>query len=180
MAELLITSSVLILALLALRFVLAGRISRRLQYALWGLVLLRLLLPFQLPQSEASVMNYLPSRPVAASPAPVQQPTVPAENNTQAPAVIAPAASPTKPFSLTALLPFGWAVGSLVCGGWLLAVNWRFGRRLRRSRAVFEAPGCKLPVYLCAEGLCTPCLYGVLRPAIYLTPEATADPETLG
>ena len=44
MIELLITSSLLILAVLAARALLAGRISRRMQYALWGLVLLRLLL----------------------------------------------------------------------------------------------------------------------------------------
>ena len=34
--ELLITSSLLILAVLAARALLAGRISRRMQYALWG------------------------------------------------------------------------------------------------------------------------------------------------
>ncbi len=58
--ELLITSSLLILAVLAARALLAGRISRRMQYALWGLVLLRLLLPVSLPQSRASVLNALP------------------------------------------------------------------------------------------------------------------------
>ena len=60
MLELLITSSLLILAVLAARALLAGRISRRMQYALWGLVLLRLLLPVSLPQSRASVLNALP------------------------------------------------------------------------------------------------------------------------
>ena len=55
--ELLITSSLLILAVLAARVLLAGRISRRMQYALWGLVLLRLLLPVSLPQSRASVLD---------------------------------------------------------------------------------------------------------------------------
>ena len=60
MIELLITSSLLILAVLAARALLAGRISRRMQYALWGLVLLRLLLPVSLPQSRASVLNALP------------------------------------------------------------------------------------------------------------------------
>src|SRR5699024_599248 len=59
--ELLITSSLLILAVLAARALLAGRISRRMQYALWGLVLLRLLLPVSLPQSRASVLNAFPN-----------------------------------------------------------------------------------------------------------------------
>ena len=50
-SELLVTSSVLILALLVLRQLLRGRISRRLQYSLWGLAALRLLLPFSCPQA---------------------------------------------------------------------------------------------------------------------------------
>ena len=48
MTELLVSSSVLILAVLAVRRLLADRLSKRLQYALWALVLLRLALPFQL------------------------------------------------------------------------------------------------------------------------------------
>ena len=43
MREILLTSSVLILAVLLLRLAFRDRISRRAQYALWGLVLLRLL-----------------------------------------------------------------------------------------------------------------------------------------
>ena len=43
-----ISSSVLIAAILAVRFALRGKISLRLQYALWGAVLIRLLLPLQL------------------------------------------------------------------------------------------------------------------------------------
>ena len=48
MKEVLITSSVLILALLALRGIFRKTISRRVQYALWGLVELRLLLPLRM------------------------------------------------------------------------------------------------------------------------------------
>ena len=43
MKEILLTSSVLILALLLLRLLFRKTISRRVQYALWGLVALRLL-----------------------------------------------------------------------------------------------------------------------------------------
>lgn len=45
MLEILISSSVLILVLVMLRLALRGRISARLQYALWLLVLVRLLVP---------------------------------------------------------------------------------------------------------------------------------------
>lgn len=40
------------------------------------------------------------------------------------------------------------------------------------------AAGCKYPVYL-AEHLPSPCLFGLLRPAVYLTPAAVESPETL-
>lgn len=45
MKEILLTSSVLILALLALRQLFRRTVSRRMQYALWLLVLVRLLVP---------------------------------------------------------------------------------------------------------------------------------------
>ena len=48
MREILLTSSVLILAVLLLRLAFRARISRRAQYARWGLVLLRLLVPVSL------------------------------------------------------------------------------------------------------------------------------------
>ena len=60
MKEILLTSSVLILALAALRRLLRGRISLRLQYALWLLAAVRLLVPVQLGQSPISVLNLVP------------------------------------------------------------------------------------------------------------------------
>ena len=57
MKEILITSSVLILALLALRRVFQKTLSRRVQYALWGLVLLRLLIPASLPAADFSLLT---------------------------------------------------------------------------------------------------------------------------
>ena len=59
MKAVLITSGVLILVLAALRYLLRGRISLRLQYALWLLVAMRLLVPFSLPGTEFSVLNAL-------------------------------------------------------------------------------------------------------------------------
>lgn len=57
MTQWIITSSALILIIILLRRVLRGRISLRLQYALWGIVLLRLLMPFSLFESGLSLMN---------------------------------------------------------------------------------------------------------------------------
>ena len=58
MLEILISSTVLILALTALRFLLRGKINPRLQYALWLLAALRLLLPVSLLQAGASDVVY--------------------------------------------------------------------------------------------------------------------------
>ena len=54
-----VSSGILITAVIALRCLLKGKISLRLQYALWGLVLLRLLIPVNLGSSSLSVMNAL-------------------------------------------------------------------------------------------------------------------------
>ena len=65
MLEILVSSTVLILALAALRFLLRSKISPRLQYALWLLAALRLLLPVSLVRSPVSVMNAVPDVPAA-------------------------------------------------------------------------------------------------------------------
>ncbi|MDE6420783.1 MAG: M56 family metallopeptidase, partial [Lachnospiraceae bacterium] len=61
MEELLIGSSVLILFVILLRTVMGSKISFRMRYALWLIVALRLALPFALPGSPLSIMNYVPS-----------------------------------------------------------------------------------------------------------------------
>jgi beta-lactamase regulating signal transducer with metallopeptidase domain len=57
MLEMFITSSALILAVIALRRLFRGRLSLRVQYGLWALVALRLLVPGALFSSPVSVMS---------------------------------------------------------------------------------------------------------------------------
>ena len=57
MIEIVITSSILIIALLVLRVLFRNTIPRRLQYALWGLVLIKLLIPVRLPALPLSIGN---------------------------------------------------------------------------------------------------------------------------
>lgn len=59
MIEWIVSSSVLIAALLLLRLLFRNKISKRVQYALWALVLLRLLIPGSIAESAASVNNLL-------------------------------------------------------------------------------------------------------------------------
>ncbi len=60
MIEWIVTSSILILIILLLRYGLRGKIAARLQYAIWLIVLVRLLLPVSIADSRLSILNYLP------------------------------------------------------------------------------------------------------------------------
>ena len=62
MMQWIVSSSVLILVVIALRYVLRGKLSLRMQYALWLLVLVRLLVPVSFGASDLSVMNAVPER----------------------------------------------------------------------------------------------------------------------
>lgn len=196
MSNWILSSSVLIAAILAVRRIFRGRISPRLQYALWLLVLLRLLLPVNFGQSAASIMNYLPaqeplvfvqtpaeSRAAAAPVEALADPVLPGESarpgQSQSPAepenIQVPAAAPAQKNTLdfARLLRGLWLLGAAAVLLCLLASNLRFALRLGRSREP-AATYRNLPVYTCAW-LETPCMFGLLRPAIYLSPDLTGD-----
>ncbi len=198
-----VTSSVLILAVLALRRLLGGRISPRVKYALWGVVLLRLLVPFQIP---------MPNLPTAADltpePTSLTQTTIPilpssysmeeveagqAPNlylNDQGQVHTANSTGTVKPsadgqravFSLVWLSPAQlllgvWGAGAVILALVLLGSNLRFYAKLRRRRTSLDLDDCPLPVYT-VESLPSPCLFGLFRPCIYLTPQLTLDSPT--
>ena len=77
MIEWIVTSSVLILLVLLLRLLVRDRVSPRLRYALWGLVLLRLVIPVSLWESPASVLRAAQVnegyQPTAGSPSPARR-----------------------------------------------------------------------------------------------------------
>ena len=57
-----LSPSVLILTVIALRYLLRGKISLRMQYAPWLLALVRLQVPVNFGASSLSVMNAVPAR----------------------------------------------------------------------------------------------------------------------
>ena len=198
MLQVILTSSVLILVLLLLRRVLRGRVSLRLQYALWVLVAVRLLVPVSFGNSAVSVLNALPDSPASYVPftgdlGPVSpeapssgQPSpaanVGAEPETASPDLSAVPQAPsqeelpanTAAFSLSQLLVPVWLAGVIAMALWFLGVNWTFRRRLRAKARRVELPGCPLPAFV-AEGIPSPCLVGLVRPAVYLTPACLDD-----
>lgn len=199
MIEWAITSSVLILVVLVLRRLLVGRISLRLQYGLWALVLVRLLLPVNLGGTSISILNTVE---------PVQMPNLvvgdPGSDTPRWPAV-EPDASLTAgeqqehdqqnpdqwqtamdtagteadtPIALGTVLLGIWAVGAVSMGLWLLWVNVHFARKLRCSRVPLMVEHCPRPVYMTGATQ-TPCLFGLFHPCIYVTEEVAANETVL-
>ena len=200
MTEWIVTASVLILVVTALRYLLRGRISLRLQYALWAIVLLRLLLPVQLGQTAFSVLNAVEentelqltvSRPLfylGATPDMSMPVVKPSQSMNQEELThlqqqlelqyyedMARYATPVSPSTVLRTL---WIIGIAVTSGWFLATNLRFARALRRSRRETGLVCGKLRVYV-SPLVDTPCLFGLLRPAVYVTEDVLGDEAVL-
>ncbi len=194
MKEILITSSVLILLITAVRYLFRDQISRRLQYALWGLVALRLLIPVSLPGASFSVLSGVERLETRWTEPPAAV-TVPDVMVPAVPDVILPGVTvtiPDVPVSYVpqtpvleqrvtdwgAILRGVWWGGAAVMAAWFLFVNVSLSRKLKKSRVPYETDLVPLPVYL-TDAVVSPCLFGLFRPAIYLTPRAVRDEETL-
>lgn len=196
-----VSSSVLILVVIALRYVLRGKLSLRMQYALWLLVLVRLLVPVSFGASDLSVMNAVPERAPTVQQGTDRQDIVGERNDAPANAGIvgvpaqsmSEAAPPNLVQNVTTatvtaptvektdwarIAKTVWLAGAAALGLVFLAVNLRFGKKLRRSRERVEETDACLPVYESGE-TDTPCLFGVAKPSIYVTPDTRTEAETL-
>ena len=204
MKENLLTSSVLILALLALRRLFRRTISRRMQYTLWALVLVRLLVPLNVGTLAHNVLSA--AEPVqTAVEKRLETPVLYMQDGTerhpaqllsgeesqgdpQSPPSDAAQSSPSDEYSivtptyravaLSEALTYVWYAGMLIVGAWFLFTNLRFARALRKARTPYRVEGCRYPVYL-VSALPSPCLFGVLRPAVYLNEKALQSPDAL-
>lgn len=204
MMEWIFSSSVLILIVLALRWVLRGKVSLRLQYGLWALVLLRLLTPLSFFSTGFSVQNFttqfVPSvEEIAAIDLPRQSYSdayeqVVREYGAKGIDVERLNGSELETLDYEAMermnsgVTVGELVGNIALAVWLagiaiflsvtLGCNLRFRAKLRRDRVALEVPNTSLPVYVTHQ-VQTPCLFGLFRPAIYLTPEVAVDETRL-
>ena len=201
------TAAFLILVVLALRAALGRRISAGLRYALWAVVLLRLLVPVQLFTSPIAgtwvVTEKRMEHSVTKAPfAPAGLGDAPSLGGQHVPALEAgqgdepgfpnlpslpdapePPEAPVPPAApdltrLSLWLGWTWLAGAGVAALVLLLSNLRFYGRLRRVRTRLEGADCPLAVYA-VPGLPSPCLFGLLRPVVYVTPETAADSAML-
>ena len=198
MIEWMIASSALILLIILLRVWIKDRVSPRLRYALWALVLLRLLIPGTLWESRASVMTpvaagegyqelervprYVRTRPDGWVEIGHQSgyTSIPEENIKDGepihygwPPVESDLDILQRQVGIRDAFWVVWLVGAIVTGIFLLVVNLRFSRKLKKSRRTMEQYRGRWVFVM--DSLPTPCLFGLFRPAIYLTPELRED-----
>ncbi len=179
MSEWILSSSALMAALLLLRRLLGHRLDPSVRYALWALVLVRLLCPVSFFQSGLSIHNF--HQPVIQQEFQPQQPEIlPSEPQLPAPTEPLPSSpiTPVPPEHSVPKVSFWglWILGMGCLGLWILVCNGRFAARLRRSRQPLEFPVSPIPVFATSV-VEVPCLYGLFRPAVYLDPETAEDPE---
>ncbi len=176
MSEWIISSNVLILAIVTLRAIFKKRISPRLRYGLWMFVLLRLLLPFNIGQTTLSVLNHLSAIEAAVvENAPLilgeEADFTPFEVEITEPYQPAPspvhnAGEQNRP-ALSDVLKAVYVLGAALMFAVIVSSNIHFASRLRKSRTD-AGKFMGLPVYR-SDAVDTPCLFGLLRPAIYLS-----------
>ena len=154
-----LTAGWMILVLLALRPLLK-KAPRRFSCLLWGLVAIRLALPF----SFESRVSMVPQ--AAAAPQKIAQTLNPGQMNWVSPAALAanplPAAEAAAPaFSPASLIPLAWGLGIAVMLLYAAVSFFRLSRQVRLS-----APAGKR-VYRC-DTISTPFILGIVNPKIYL------------
>lgn len=170
-----LTLSALIAAVLLVRAAFKNRVPKRLLYALWLVVLLKLCLPgtaYALPllpaeQTAAAQQTETPAQSAPAAQQPTQaaaQPQTPAQQ---------PASQPQEAAKPAAAMPLVtepvlviWFCGSALLGLWLLLTWLVFTVRLCRSRRFLGRRG-RVRIYA-AGSISSPCLAGLI-PAVYLT-----------
>lgn len=153
-------SSVMIAAVLLIRSTLRVKLGSRLVYALWIPVALRLMLPFAL--FTVTEVKEVTAPEIAAAAESVFNPAEEANERPSSDGA-APSADPILAVYLS---------GAALTAGAFALTNIIFALRLRRTRRRHEGDR-SLPVYV-SGAVDTPCLFGFLRPAVYL-PENCAD-----
>ena len=160
MSNWIISSCILVLVVLALRSMLGKKLSARMRYAIWAVVLVRLLVPVSISMGVT-----VPKLPAWEPPEVLREKSIHVPPTGSLPADGAPVdpyssgyprlaedgegvARRTDRISPLELLKWIWVGGGTVLGALLLGFNLHFGLRLRRSRRRLEGAGGPVPVYV--------------------------------
>lgn len=176
--------SALIVAVLLVRAIFKKRVPKRMLYALWLVVLLKLSLPGTLvslpvlPAEDAAAPAQSAERPVQTAPViqrpaqTVMQPQTPAQQRVSP--VQETAKPAAKPLTTAQILQIVWFSGSALLGLWLFGAWAVFTIRLHRDRRFLGKRG-GTRIYV-SGAVKSPCLAGLL-PAVYLTEDVLQTDE---
>lgn len=175
MIERIITSSILIVAILIILSLMEKRVNPCLKYALWLLVAVKLLIPLPEFQSNISVMNivnqideegvrylFIDNEIEGVNETPSQESAYLRTENSEN-----ISSRMLHRIEIADICYFVWMAGMLVCAGMFVWSNLRFSQKVRNSRVSIEQYKNKLNVYT-AAGITGPCLFGLFSPSIYL------------
>ena len=179
-----LTVSALIVVVLLVRAIFKNRVPKRMLYALWLVVLLKLCLPGTLvslpvlPAEDAAAPAQSAELPVQTAPVvqqpaqTVTQPQTPAQQQVSpAQETVKPAA---KPLATAQIFQIVWFGGSALLGLWLLGAWVVFTIRLHRDRRFLGKRGGTC-IYV-SGAVKSPCLAGLI-PAVYLTEDVLQADE---
>ena len=179
-----LTVSALIAVVLLVRAIFKNRVPKRMLYALWLVVLLKLCLPGTLvslpvlPAEDAAAPAQSAERPVQTAPViqrPAQTVTKPQTPAQQPVSPVQETAKPAaKPLTVTQVLQIVWFSGSALLGLWLFGAWAVFTIRLHRDRRFLGKRGGTC-IYV-SGAVKSPCLAGLI-PAVYLTEDVLQADE---
>ena len=179
-----LTVSALIAVVLLVRAIFKNRVPKRMIYALWLVVLLKLCLPGTLvslpvlPAEDAAVPAQSAERPVQTAPViqrPAQTVTKPQTPAQQPVSPVQETAKPAaKPLTTAQILQIVWFGGSALLGLWLFGAWAVFTIRLHRDRRFLGKRGGTC-IYV-SGAVKSPCLAGLI-PAVYLTEDVLQADE---
>ena len=179
-----LTVSALIVVVLLVRAIFKNRVPKRMLYALWLVVLLKLCLPGTLvslpvlPAEDAAVLVQSAERPVQTAPViqrPAQTVTKPQTPAQQPVSPVQETAKPAaKPLTTAQILQIAWFSGSALLGLWLFGAWAVFTIRLHRDRRFLGKRGGTC-IYV-SGAVKSPCLAGLI-PAVYLTEDVLQADE---
>ena len=179
-----LTISALIAVVLLVRAIFKNSVPKRMLYALWLVVLLKLCLPGALvslpvlPAEDAAVPAQSAERPVQTAPViqrPAQTVTKPQTPAQQPVSPVQETAKPAaKPLTTAQILQIVWFSGSALLGLWLFGAWAVFTIRLHRDRRFLGKRGGTC-IYV-SGAVKSPCLAGLI-PAVYLTEDVLQADE---
>lgn len=206
MGEWILTSSIFILLVLLIRMVFKKRLTAKIRYSIWFLVLLRLLLPFSFFDSSFSLLNLLPRQETEMQIMPADWEELPTQQEITENPLLTPKPLPSlqpqytdsqidvnykdmpqnkedsffDTLSFKKMLFICWNIGMIAALCIIAGSNLYFVINVKKSRKMTEILQNRqsLPVYL-SENVPLPCMFGLIKPAIYVRSRDTVDKLTL-